>query len=43
MNIVYDIIDKIIEFKATKYIEIGDEICHNYGKGYIENWKTRFI
>ena len=42
-NIVYDIIDKIIEFKATKDIEIGDEICHNYGKGYIENWKTRFI
>jgi SET domain-containing protein len=42
-NMVYIIIGKIIEFTATQDIEIGEEICHNYGKGYLETWKTKFI
>ena len=42
-NIAYELIDKIIEFKAIQDIESGDELCHNYGEGYLEKWKTRFI
>ena len=42
-NIEFENIGKIIEFKATRDIEIGEEICHNYGVGYLEKYKTRFI
>jgi SET domain-containing protein len=37
-NISYklDINNKIITFTAILDIEIDEELCHNYGKGYLE-------
>lgn len=31
-----DILNKILIFKAIKDIEPEEELCHNYGKGYLE-------
>jgi SET domain-containing protein len=42
-NITWQNKGKIVEFIATQDIEIGEEICHNYGEGYLEKWSTRFI
>ena len=42
-NITWQNIGKIVEFIATHDIEIGEELCHNYGEGYLEKWATRFI
>jgi hypothetical protein len=42
-NITWQNKGKIVEFIATQDIESGEEICHNYGEGYLEKWSTRFI
>ncbi len=37
-NITYErsLSDKLIIFKAKRDIEIGEELCHNYGPGYLK-------
>lgn len=45
-NIHWKIIDKkkfIIEFIAVKDIEVGDELCHNYGNAYWINKNKKIL
>ena len=37
-NIIYErsVSNKLIIFKAKRDIEIGEELCHNYGTGYLK-------
>jgi SET domain-containing protein len=43
-NIIWKVVEtNIIEFIAIKDIEIDEEICHNYGKRYLEFYKSKFI
>jgi SET domain-containing protein len=42
-NIKWEIVGNILKFTATQDIESGQEICINYGVGYLDKFKTRFI